>query len=79
MRFQEIQRMAKGMEINTFRMKKMDLIQAIQRKENNIDCFGTTRVDSCGEEACLWRGDCLSSNNHPGKRQQDRLSPRKSL
>lgn len=66
MRFQEIQRMAKEMDVNTFRMKKMDMIQAIQRKENNIDCFGTTRVDSCGEQACLWKRDCLSLNNNHG-------------
>jgi len=66
MRFQEIQSMAKGMDINTFRMKKMDMIQAIQRKENNIDCFGTPRVDFCSEEACLWRMDCLSLNNNHG-------------
>ena len=66
MRFQEIQRMAKGMDINTFRMKKMEMIQAIQRKENNIDCFGTPRVDSCGEAACLWKRDCLSLNNNHG-------------
>ena len=64
MRFQEIQRMAKGMEINTHKMKKMDLIHAIQRKENNIDCYGTNRVDSCEEQICLWRLDCLSQNNH---------------
>ena len=66
MRFQEIQRMAKEMDVNTFRMKKMDMIQAIQRKENNIDCFGTTRADSCGEQACLWKRDCLSMNNNHG-------------
>ncbi|NVM57961.1 MAG: SAP domain-containing protein [Desulfobacterales bacterium] len=64
MRFQDIQRMAKAMDINTYRMKKTDIIQAIQRKENNIDCYGTNRVESCEEVGCLWRSDCLSSNDY---------------
>jgi len=33
MKFQEIQRMAKGTGINTFRMKKTDIIRSIQRRE----------------------------------------------
>lgn len=64
MRFHEIQTMAKDMGINTFRMKKTDIIQFIQRKENNIDCYGTERVAHCEELGCLWRIDCLSLNNH---------------
>ena len=60
MRFQDIQKMAKGMGINTFRMKKTDIIHAIQRKEDNIDCYGTDRAKQCEEEGCLWRSDCLS-------------------
>ena len=64
MRFQDIQKMAKGMGINTFRMKKTDIIHFIQRKEDNIDCYGTNRVTHCQEQACLWRSDCLSLGNH---------------
>ena len=64
MRLQEIQRMAKGMGINPFRMKKTDLIQFIQREESNIDCYGTERVAHCEEQGCLWRSDCLSLNGH---------------
>ncbi len=64
MRYQEIQKMAKGMNINTYRAKKTDIIHAIQRQENNFDCFGTTRVNDCGEEECLWRNDCLAINNN---------------
>jgi hypothetical protein len=44
-------------------MKKLDLIRAIQKAENNIDCYGTQRVTSCREETCLWRSDCLALNN----------------
>ena len=63
MKFQEIQKMAKGMGINTYRMKKTDIIRTIQRKENNIECYGTDRVDHCQEEGCFWRSDCLATNN----------------
>ena len=62
MRFQDIQKMAKDMGIYTYRMKKTDIIQAIQREEKNIECFGTKRVDICQEEACSWRSDCLTLN-----------------
>jgi hypothetical protein len=64
MRFQNIQKTAKSMNINTYRMKKGDIIQAIQRAENNIPCFGTERVNSCQEEQCSWRKDCMAPNNH---------------
>jgi len=62
MRFQDIQKMAKGMDIKTYRMKKTDMIRGIQRAENNIECYGTQRIVSCQEERCLWRSDCLSLN-----------------
>lgn len=60
MNFNEIKRIAKGMGINTYGMKKTDVIQSIQRAENNIDCYGTQRVNTCHEDACLWRKDCIS-------------------
>jgi len=62
MNFNEIRSKAKKLGINTQRMKKTELIQAIQRAENNMDCFGTDRVNHCGENSCLWRPDCLSLN-----------------
>lgn len=68
MRFHEIKRMAKGMDINTYRMKKTDMIREIQRAENNIECYGTERIGNCQEEACLWRSDCLSLNSRMGEK-----------
>jgi len=62
MQFQEIRQMAKDFGINTYQMKKVDMIRAIQDKEHNIPCFGTSRVDHCAEGTCLWRSDCLSFN-----------------
>ena len=61
-KYSEIQKMAKNMGINTYQMKKNDIILAIQRAENNIECFGTVRVEYCQELSCLWRDDCVSLN-----------------
>ena len=63
MKFQDIRKMAKGMDIYTYRMKKTDVIHAIQEAENNIECYGTERIGSCDEQECLWRSDCLALNN----------------
>lgn len=68
MRFHDILKMAKAMDINSYRMKKTDMIRGIQRAENNIECYGTERIGSCHEEACLWRSDCLSLNNRMRKK-----------
>jgi hypothetical protein len=57
--FNEIKKMAKGMQINTNRLKLPDVIHSIQRAENNIECYGTQRVDVCNEEKCLWRSSCV--------------------
>jgi hypothetical protein len=60
MNLNDVRKMAKGMGINTYGMKKIGVIRAIQRAENNIDCYGTERVATCCEDRCLWRNDCLS-------------------
>jgi hypothetical protein len=64
MKYQAIQKIGKDMGINTYRTKKEDLIHAIQKKENNFDCYATARVTDCGEEDCLWRSDCLAVDNN---------------
>jgi hypothetical protein len=52
--------MARDLGINTYRKKKIELIRAIQEAENNIACYGTERVETCNEETCLWRSDCIA-------------------
>ena len=64
MRFQDIRKLAKDMDVSTYRMKKTDVIRAIQQAENNIECYGTERVGTCQEHACLWRSDCENLNNN---------------
>jgi len=64
MKFNDIRKMAKSMGINTYRMKKVDIIHAIQMAENNIECYDTERVEYCSEDSCLWRDDCLKFLEH---------------
>jgi hypothetical protein len=59
MTLKEIRAIAKKMGIKASRKRKAELIREIQTKEGNIPCFGTERVQHCGEENCLWREDCL--------------------
>lgn len=62
MNFNELRKLAKRMGIRAYRMKKPDIILSIQRAENNIECFGTQRVEYCSEHVCLWRTDCVKLN-----------------
>jgi hypothetical protein len=63
MNFNELRKMAKRMGINTYRVKKPDIIRSIQRAESNIQCFGMQRVEYCCEHVCLWRADCVKLNH----------------
>lgn len=58
MNLTEVKERAKKMGINPKKMKKGQIIQAIQIRENNIPCFGTA-TDYCDQAECLWRKDCL--------------------
>jgi len=65
MKINDVRKIAKGMDINTYGMKKMDIIRAVQQSENNVECFATEMVGYCKEDKCSWRDDCLSINNGP--------------
>ncbi len=65
MKINDVRKIAKGMRINTYAMKKNDIIRAVQQSENNVECFATERMEYCNEDKCSWRGDCLSINNNP--------------
>lgn len=58
MKLQEIKEIAQQMEITVGRMKKSELIREIQRKEGNRQCFDTGQAGQCGQDGCLWMGDC---------------------
>ncbi len=58
MNLTEVKERAKKVGINPRKMKKAQIIQAIQIQENNVPCFGTA-TDYCDQTECLWRKDCL--------------------
>ena len=51
---------AKVLGIKPGRMKKVDLIRAIQNQEGYNACF-KTHMDHCEQSSCCWRADCLSA------------------
>lgn len=58
MKLEEIKEIAKQHNIKAGKMKKADLVRAIQEAEHNELCFGTGKAETCGQDACLWREDC---------------------
>ena len=58
MKLEEIKEVAKQHNIKVGKMKKAELVRAIQEAENNDVCFETGMVNQCGQEACAWRDDC---------------------
>lgn len=60
MTLKEIKEIAKGFGIKAGKMKKDEMIRAIQRTEGNFDCFGTALAGECNQQGCLWRADCLA-------------------
>ncbi len=59
MQLSEVRRIASKHGIKTGKMKKEEVIRAIQRSEGNFDCFGSAYSGECSQEECLWRKDCL--------------------
>ena len=54
----ELRQKAKDLDVkNTGKLRKEELIHAIQLAEGNTDCFG--RIPDCRELECLFRPDCL--------------------
>jgi hypothetical protein len=62
MNVKEVKAIAKRMGLKIGRLRKAELINSIQTAEGNIPCFGTERLQYCGEGGCLWRDDCLEVN-----------------
>ncbi|MBI9099812.1 MAG: hypothetical protein JEY91_15135 [Spirochaetaceae bacterium] len=54
----EIRVLAEGLGITPGKMKKANLIKAIQISEGNFPCFETAE-GSCDQADCRWREDCL--------------------
>jgi hypothetical protein len=58
MKLEEIKELAKQHTIKVGKMKKAELVRAIQEAEKNNVCFETGMVNECGQETCAWREDC---------------------
>lgn len=61
MNLKEIREIANNYGVKSSKMKKDELIRAIQRAEGNFDCFGTALSGDCSQKDCLWREDCMES------------------
>jgi hypothetical protein len=59
MNLKDIKGIAQKQGVKSGKMKKEDIIRAIQRAEGNFDCFGTAVSSECSQADCLWREDCL--------------------
>ena len=57
MTVREIRTLARQRGLKNYgRLKKADLIRALQVQEGNAPCFQA--ITACGEQGCLWRDDC---------------------
>lgn len=58
MKMTDIKAKAKDLDLRPGKMKKEELIRAIQEKEGNFPCFGSA-LEHCSQAGCCWREDCL--------------------
>ena len=56
----EIKVKAKTLGVNPGKMKKAELIHAIQTAEGCTPCYGRSNGD-CPWLECCWRGDCFKA------------------
>ncbi|MEE4253939.1 MAG: Rho termination factor N-terminal domain-containing protein [Desulfuromusa sp.] len=59
MNMTEVKAVAKDRGVKPGKMKKEELIRSIQKIEGNPQCFNTNFSKQCGQDECIWRGDCL--------------------
>lgn len=58
MKLEEIKSIAQSHSIKVGKMKKAELVQAIQQAEGNEQCFEVGKAALCGQNGCSWRGTC---------------------
>ncbi len=58
MRVEEIREIARERGLKPGKMKKAELVRAMQDAEGNAACYETGKAGECGQEKCLWRDDC---------------------
>jgi len=70
MKMQEVYAMARRLGINSFGKTKKEVIQEIQRKEGNFDCYGSAQ-DHCDQENCAFRSSCLGKEKPTRKSRKN--------
>lgn len=58
MKVDEIREIARTRGLKPGKLKKAELVRAIQDAEGNTTCYETGKAGGCGQEQCLWREDC---------------------
>ena len=58
MSMNDIKEKAKNLGIDASKMKKAEIVHAVQRAEGFNACYGTTN-GTCSQMECCWRWDCL--------------------
>jgi hypothetical protein len=58
----ELRKKAISLGIKPGKMKKLELVHAIQKAQGNFACYGSTN-GNCDQVKCCFRKDCLKINN----------------
>lgn len=58
MNMQEIRAIAKKLGVKSSKLKKAELVQAIQSSEGNEPCYERGKSVDCDQKECLWKDDC---------------------
>ena len=58
MNMSQIKTVAKERGVKPGKLRKVELIRAIQKAEKNPQCFNLNFSQECGQEQCFWREDC---------------------
>ena len=59
MNVSQIQSIAREKGLKPGKLKKVELVRAIQREEGYFDCFAKAYNGECDQTSCAWREDCL--------------------
>lgn len=57
-KYEQVKTIAQQHGIKTARVKKSDLVRAIQNAEGNEQCFDAGKSTTCGQSGCSWREIC---------------------
>ena len=60
MNMQGIREIARERGFSPGRLRKIELVRALQRDEGYFDCYARAYGGDCDQLDCLWREDCLS-------------------